>query len=127
MLVDDDQDDIDLFAEALREVDDQIILVTAYNGQQALDLLLQERAKPDHIFLDINMPIMNGIECLEQLNKRKKFPPPIVTIYSTSGKDSKTYDHCIRLGARFLTKPTSFLGLIKAIQQHILPVSTTSS
>ena len=124
MLVDDDQDDIDLFAEALNEVNDKIQLVTAYNGQQALDLLLEGRVNPDFIFLDINMPIMNGIDCLRLLKAKRKFPPPVVTMYSTSGKDTAEYIECMKLGALFITKPATFQGLITAIQKQLSIAAT---
>jgi CheY-like chemotaxis protein len=119
LLVDDDQDDIDLFVEAMQTISNDINLVIAHNGLEALDCILRDGLPVDHIFLDINMPKMNGIECLEELSKRKTFPPPFVTIYTTSGKDSAVYEKCKKLGARFITKPSTYVDLIQTLKVEL--------
>jgi CheY-like chemotaxis protein len=119
MLVDDDEDDIDIFREALKEVDIEIELITANNGQDALDLVLEKKVMPDHIFLDINMPLMNGIDTLEQFSARKKIPPPGFTIYTTSNKGFKGYDRCIELGAHYLQKPNSYSSLVDTLKSRL--------
>jgi CheY-like chemotaxis protein len=119
LLVDDDQDDIDLFVEAMQSISNDLNLIVANNGLEALDLLLRDGLAVDHIFLDINMPKMNGVECLEELSKKKNFPPPFVTMYTTSGKDSPEYEKCRKLGARFVTKPANYSELIRTLRVEL--------
>jgi CheY-like chemotaxis protein len=120
LLADDDADDVMLFKEALSEIDSSITCYTAENGEEALKLisgLLID--KPDVIFLDINMPLMNGWQFLSEL-KRDPFLEHIpVVMYSTSSYKSDI-DKSFMLGAIcFFVKPGSFREL-KSILQIIL-------
>jgi CheY-like chemotaxis protein len=118
LLVDDDQDDVDLFCEALKEVDKSIICLTAHNGIQALSILDADLFEtPDFIFLDINMPLMNGIQCLEKIRKADRLKDIHVTMYTTS-KDQREYHRCIELGADFLVKPSNYTTLIAVLKKR---------
>ena len=65
LAVDDDKDDLDLLSEAIREVSPDFDFVTAHNGVEALALLNSDFFDlPAYIFLDINMPLMDGLACL---------------------------------------------------------------
>ncbi|MCC7030520.1 MAG: response regulator, partial [Chitinophagaceae bacterium] len=70
---------------------------------------------PDYIFLDLNMPGMNGKECLEVIKKDRILSSIPVIIYSTSS--SKTdRDETLSQGASyFLTKPSEFRNICAAI------------
>jgi CheY-like chemotaxis protein len=118
MLVDDDEDDVEMFKEALKEVDNDILFLTANNGEDAVDYILSG-ILPDHMFLDFNMPIMNGLQCLQELIKRNKIPPLEVTMYTTSGKDGPEYQQCVRLGAGFATKPNSYDGIVDLLRKRL--------
>lgn len=119
LLVDDDQDDVDLFCEALKEVDKSIICLTAHNGVQALSILSADLFEtPDYIFLDINMPLMNGIQCLEKIRKEDRLRDVNVTMYTTS-KDQKEYHRCLELGADFLVKPSNYSTLISVLKKRL--------
>ncbi|RAW02312.1 response regulator [Pseudochryseolinea flava] len=111
-LADDDTDDAGLFAEALAEVDPKIQLCLAENGKVLLDKISTGRCEwPDIIFLDVNMPEMNGWTCLGELKKHATFSKIPVIMYSTS---SHVRDRAAaaRLGANFFyTKPDSFQQL----------------
>jgi CheY-like chemotaxis protein len=118
MLVDDDQDDIDLFSEAIREIDSSIVLLTALNGEDALKILESDIfEKPDLVFLDLNMPVMNGLDCLRAIKTRLKVPIP-VTIYTTSQNPADHY-RCLELGADFLSKPHNFATLTNVLKQKL--------
>lgn len=121
MLVDDDQDDIELFSDVLNQIDSSIHLLTAHNGKDALDLLGSDIIeKPEHIFLDINMPIMNGLDCLEAIRAELNMQIP-VTIYTTS-KNPREYSRCQRLGAEFLPKPHDYSSLTEILRKKILRI-----
>ena len=115
-IVDDDIDDQDLFIEAVNEVDDSIECMSASNCEEALDLLKNKKiGKPDMIFLDLNMPKLNGKQCLAELKKEAHLADIPVIIYSTSS-EKRDIEETTRLGAaHFLTKPNKFEELCKAI------------
>ncbi len=70
-IVDDDTDDQELFIEAVSEVDETIKCLSASDCEIALDLLKNRKMElPDMIFLDLNMPRLNGKQCLAELKKQ---------------------------------------------------------
>jgi CheY-like chemotaxis protein len=118
LLVDDDADDIEVFNDALKQIDNSITLITAHNGQDALQILASDIfEKPDHIFLDINMPMMNGLDCLDRIRNQEKLNIP-VTIYSTS-RNYIEYNRSLQLGADFLQKPHDYTNLIRVLTEKI--------
>lgn len=114
LLIDDDPDDRDLFCEAIEEIASEIVCSTAPNGQKALAKLNgREIEKPDIIFLDVNMPVMNGWECLMLLQKEEAYKNIPVIMYSTSSH-RKDIDNAQQFGALcFFTKPFNFTDLKK--------------
>ncbi|MBE9464676.1 response regulator [Dyadobacter subterraneus] len=121
-LVDDDEDDCLLFEDALREVCDTTELRTANDGVELMDILENKiPPTPDVIFLDLNMPKKNGLECLSEIRSEGKYKDIPVVIFSTSGEEetiNKVYDQ----GANYyIRKPGSYPKLKMAIQ-HILSI-----
>src|SRR6188768_3557680 len=98
LIVDDDPEDIQLFAEALLEIDESINCVEAYNGLEALKVLKRNSFLPNYIFLDINMPLMNGRKCLEEIKSNPNYNHIPVIIYSTT-TDVKQIEEFRKLGA----------------------------
>jgi CheY-like chemotaxis protein len=72
LYADDDKDDRDLLSEALEQIDPSISCITAHDGKEALSILQENRTLPDYIFLDVNMPVMDGKKCLTELKKNSK-------------------------------------------------------
>ena len=65
MIVDDDSDDRDFFSRALNKIDSSAECLFAVNGEDALKILRNGiKRLPDFIFLDLNMPRMDGKTCL---------------------------------------------------------------
>lgn len=82
----------------------QGLLLHAYNGKDALDLLAQH-PDVDLILLDINMPVMSGLEFLQFCNNQQVFRDIPVIVVSTEGKKDDTL-RALRIGARgYVTKP----------------------
>lgn len=115
-IVDDDIDDQDLFIEAVNEVDKSVECLSASNCEEALDLLKNRKISlPDMIFLDLNMPRLNGKQCLAELKREAHLRDIPVIIYSTSS-EKRDIDETTKLGAaHFLTKPNKFEELCKAL------------
>jgi CheY-like chemotaxis protein len=65
LLVEDSEADRFLFEAMLEDLSDSILIFQACDGEQARNMLLEEKVSPNVIFLDINMPRMNGYEFLE--------------------------------------------------------------
>jgi two-component system chemotaxis response regulator CheY len=79
-------------------------LVSAMNGLEALDKLGQEEGI-DLILLDINMPVMNGLEFLQRLQKEPAYQNIPVIIISTEGKEEDTI-RGLKMGAKgYVKKP----------------------
>lgn len=116
MIVDDDSDDREFFCDAVTELDSPAECLTAINGEDALKILRNEKEHlPDYIFLDLNMPKMDGRTCLAELKKDVKLKNIPVIIFSTSSQP-KDIEETRELGAAyFLTKPSDFKKLQKEI------------
>ena len=118
-LVDDDPDDKDIFQEALKLIDKSIVCYTANDGRDALNKLKESLLLPDILFLDLNMPVMNGKDCLKQLKSDKDLRHIPVIIYSTSSAE-KERTNCLELGARsYISKPPQFNTLVDTLQHTL--------
>ncbi len=115
-LVDDDVDDQEIFALALRKVDPDINCLFANDGIDALSKLQQDESFiPDYIFLDLNMPRMNGRQCLIELKKIDRLSHVPVIMYSTSS-EQKDIHETKSLGATdYVAKPPSISTLTQAL------------
>jgi CheY-like chemotaxis protein len=120
LLTDDDKDDRELFSEALASIDPGIICHGAEHGRDALRILnTPDVSKPDIIFLDINMPVMNGWELLVTLKKDNSRNDIPVIIYTTSSEE-RDKQIAKDLGALcFVTKPADF-RLVKNILKVVV-------
>lgn len=115
-IIDDDEDDKEMFCEVVTDISNVNRCLSASNGQEALQSLQNSHALPDFIFLDLNMPRMNGKQCLVQLKKIERLAPIPVIIYSTS-KVEADKEETKELGADyFLTKPSSTKVLKKELE-----------
>jgi CheY-like chemotaxis protein len=115
LLVDDDLDDQDIFRTALSEVDGSVELATANNGEDALQKLHGNSHYPDLIFLDINMPVLNGFDTLAQIKKDDSIKRIPVFIYTTSAR-VEDVERAKELGAiDCVKKPSDFSELCRFI------------
>lgn len=83
------------------------------NGQEALQILLEK--KFDVIFMDLQMPVMNGLEATEELKKRS-YPAPIIAV--TADTDVSMREECVALGmADVLLKPIRLADVESSLQR----------
>lgn len=108
LYADDDEDDKAILVEMMRRIDPAITVVTTENGVDAvkfLEALKDKQALPACIVLDMNMPIMNGIQTLGALKKSPVYNTIPVFLFSTSSNPSDIAT-TNELGAEaFVTKP----------------------
>ncbi|HEY4286506.1 MAG TPA: response regulator [Puia sp.] len=117
LVVDDDCEDTELFTEAVGSVDASVSCLNAEHGKDALDKLnRQVIEKPDIIFLDINMPIMNGWQFLATIKESEALREIPVIMYSTSSQRSDIRSALSAGALCFFTKPDNFQRLKKILQ-----------
>lgn len=98
-IIDDDLDDQAFLIEAIKEIEPSIECYTAMNGQEGLNRLdVSAVPFPSLIFLDLNMPRIDGRKFLIEIKKRSKFCSIPVIIYTTS-TNQKDRDEMMQLGA----------------------------
>jgi CheY-like chemotaxis protein len=109
ILIDDDNDDQDLFTELSRELMPDNLIHNFYNGLQALEYLRITDEKPFIIFCDMNMPGMNGLELLEIINKDYFLKSKSIPfIFFTTSAEPKAVQRSYDLGVQgFFKKPES--------------------
>jgi CheY-like chemotaxis protein len=116
VLVDDDRDDHEIFRSACALVDHCVNVLGFDNGDQAIQNLSVMPSLPDVIFLDLNMPRLNGVDVLKKLKESAQLKEVPVVIYSTSF-DSRVREKCSSLGAvEIMEKPSSFDTLCMRLQ-----------
>lgn len=94
-----------LIARIIDGTEGMTVIAKAQNGQVALERLADPNIKPDVMVLDIEMPVMNGIEFLKE-RKARKIDVPVVVLSSIATKGAAVTMQALELGAAdFITKP----------------------
>lgn len=115
LLIEDDTIELMKLNRAMLSLNMNHEVTEAINGEEALELLINEKYYPDIILLDLNMPKINGIEFLEILknNESLKFIPTIILTTSSNEKDLLA---CFNLGiSGYILKPLKYDEYIEKI------------
>lgn len=120
LLLDDDEDDQELFIEAVREISSDIKVTVLPDAATALEKLSNKSVIADVIFSDLNMPRMTGQQFLLEIKKRPELKDIPVIIFSTS-----SHTHTMQLvkdfGAHeFITKPGLFNELVTTLRRLLV-------
>ena len=119
LFIDDDPEDYDIFCDALKAARPKVKCLHVPDGKAALEHLNDGKPLPDYIFLDVNMPIMDGKECLRQIKKIPKLKKLPVIMYSTTKNQSEILEYK-KLGAKdFIVKPVTFRQLVDTLNEVI--------
>ncbi len=118
LLVDDDKDDQDIFLICIKKTGKNINCKILDSGVEAVSYLLSKiEYTPEFIFLDVNMPKMNGIASLRELKKIKRLEKTKIFMYSTTSGGS-TSSEALELGANdFIIKPVKTAELVNKLNQ----------
>ena len=118
ILADDDADDRMLFEDAIDEIVVKTNLSLFNDGKDLMEHLLQPGISlPEIVFLDLNMPIKNGMECLKEIRQTENLKHLCVAIYSTSSSEKDIEDTFVNGANIYINKPNSFKELKKAIER----------
>ena len=122
LLVDDDDDDRMIFKSVVNEVSPAIEITEALNGCEAMAVLDNWHPQvPDIIFLDLNMPKMDGYSFLKEIKNKEAFKTIPIAIYTTSMQENDielTYNGGANI---FITKPSDMQELF-IILEHIFKI-----
>ena len=117
LLIDDDTEDQEIFLDALKEIDPRVQCVFANDAEAALEQLNGHGpTRPDILFIDLNMPKINGKQLLKELKRSEKLRHIPVIMYSTFF-GQKDIEEITSLGAvHYMIKATRFSELCSALQ-----------
>ncbi|HSH66009.1 MAG TPA: response regulator [Bacteroidia bacterium] len=121
-LADDDEDDRLFFEDALKEVCPEVLLFMAKDGLELMNILYKPPVPmPNVLFLDLNMPVKNGFECLEAIKKEDNLKELPIVIFSTTIQDDAV-NRVYKNGANYyVCKPPGFSQL-KSVIKKILHI-----
>jgi CheY-like chemotaxis protein len=114
-IIDDDQDDIDILCEAIGALRPSFDCLAFVSPVDALNSLESSLAVPAYIFVDYNMPLINGMAVVSRIRQDNRFDNSIVTVISTGigEKDAKTFAD---LGANHVyKKPYAFKDYVNIV------------
>jgi len=84
LMAEDDEEDVFLFKEALTDLKVDVNLHVVSNGLELMKILEELEVFPEFVFLDLNMPLKNGMRCLEEIKGNQRWKDINVIILSTS-------------------------------------------
>ncbi|UYQ94536.1 response regulator [Chitinophaga horti] len=113
VLIDDDADDQEIFLYALKQIGENIECLVFDNGKEAIANLGDRAILPDYIFLDLNMPSMDGRQCLRAIKQLPHLDETPVIIYSTSSAP-RDKQETAQMGARGYVEKQPSLSLLVA-------------
>ncbi|WP_247235649.1 response regulator [Telluribacter sp. SYSU D00476] len=128
LLIDDDVEDNFLFASALQEIAPSLVLEIEDSSVRALERLQQDdNYSPELIFLDLNMPVIDGKECLVELRKIERIKKVPIVIYSTSSYN-KDITEVQQLGSTgYLVKPSGYKEIVAKLKEILVTLTGSNS
>lgn len=120
ILADDDEDDRLFFTDAFEELKISTKVQTYNDGADLMEYLNTEDAiLPEILFLDLNMPKKNGIECLKEIKADAKFADVAIAIYSTSSSEEHIEETFVSGANIYIKKPNDFEKLKKVLSDVV--------
>lgn len=121
LLAEDDDDDRLFFKDAIEEVKVKSVVTMVNDGVELMNYLTKPEIKlPNLVFLDLNMPRKNGMECLKEIRKNNKLKDLSIAIYSTSGLEKDIEETFINGANIYIKKPNDFEVLKNILAKVII-------
>lgn len=122
LLADDDEDDRLFFRDAIDEVKVKTVVNMVNDGVELMDYLNNPNTRlPNLLFLDLNMPRKDGMECLKEIRSNHKLKDLSIAIYSTSGLEKDIEETFVKGANIYIKKPNDFEEL-KAILEKVINI-----
>ena len=121
-LIDDDEDELEIFMEAISKLRIPCKCTYAQSAEQALEIL--NYLKPDVVFVDINMPRINGLECVKKIRAKEGHEQTHIVMYSNGINDISLEEARCWGATSCIRKTNSIADLVTAIQQVLGPNET---
>ena len=119
-LADDDEDDRLFFTEAFDELKINTKVSTFNDGVELMNYLNNvDSVLPSVLFLDLNMPKKNGVECLLEIKQNEKLSDIAIAIYSTSSSEEHIEETFINGANIYIKKPNDFEDLKKILSEVV--------
>lgn len=118
LLIDDDEDDLQLFREIITEHHPGCQLLTAHNGLEALQRLEAIDNLPGLILMDLNMPLLDGKQTLESFRAQAKWRDLPVVVFSTACRE-EDQAYFLERGVELIQKPRSYQGLVEILARLV--------
>jgi DNA-binding response OmpR family regulator len=122
LVIDDDSDDRMFLRQAINELFPNMECISIENGKDALKFIDENPPPPSYIFLDLNMPFLNGFEFLKEFKMEKGNDQTSVYIYSTSS-NYKDREKAKSLGADDYIVKYADLNSLKTKLKDVIKVS----
>jgi len=120
ILADDDEDDRMLFTDAFAELRINTKVNTFNDGVELMDYLnAPDSVLPNVLFLDLNMPKKNGIECLYEIKQDSRFNDIAIAIFSTSSSEEHIEETFVQGANIYIKKPSDFTTLKKVLSDVV--------
>jgi two-component system, response regulator len=125
LLVEDNPDDIALTEIAFKKAKCSSKMIVVSNGQEALDFIFSQDKpcnrdftdKPDLVLLDLNLPLVSGLEVLRRIRAHQE-TARIPVIILTSSSEDHDQSESRRLGANdYICKPTGLLQFVEIVHK----------
>jgi CheY-like chemotaxis protein len=121
LLADDDEADRLLFMEVFSELKIKTIVETVKNGVELMHWLNEKHALFPHLlFLDLNMPLKDGLQCLKEIRSSEKLKNISVAIYSTSDNEKDMEETFLNGANIYITKPSDFKTLKQVLEKAVM-------
>ncbi len=121
LLADDDEADRLLFIEIFSELKIKTIVETFNNGMELMQFLNEKDDPLPHLlFLDLNMPLKDGLQCLKEIRSNKKLKNISVAIYSTSNNQKDMEETFLNGANIYITKPPDFNTLKQLLEKAVM-------
>jgi CheY-like chemotaxis protein len=115
LMIDDDQDDVDVFSSFIHTLDNTAMVESADDGHRAIEKLLSHDSLVDLILLDLNMPRFNGFYFLETIKNHKAISGIPIIIFTTSASDHDVQRSKSLGASHFITKPADYATMKEVV------------
>ncbi len=108
------------FAWQSKKIDPDIRCTEISSAEDAIEFLADKEMSPDYIFIDINMPRMNGYECVKEIYQYSHLKNTTIIMHSSTFNPRDQVDFGV-LGLKYLLKASSLHSLVESIKKLIQP------